>query len=156
MAIKPPWAKKGSKEPELPYYQKNQKYKARNFTNVDEFDLAVDEFFEYCYSTFGTKGVISKWPTLHGLFLWLGFYDQRSWEKFLQSEEGAKYEDSMARARAMVADCYEQRLHGTQPTGAIFALKNMGWADNQRRELSGSVQVTKVERTIVDPEHPDS
>ena len=32
---------------------------------------------------------------------------------------------------------YEKRLHGTAPTGAIFALKNFGWRDRQDVELTG-------------------
>ena len=30
---------------------------------------------------------------------------------------------------------YEKRLHGNNPTGAIFALKNFGWPDRQQIEV---------------------
>lgn len=44
-------------------------------------------------------------------------------------------------------------------TAAIFWLKNrrsQDWRDKQDIEHSGGVTVTKVEREIVDPSHPDS
>ena len=40
--------------------------------------------------------------------------------------------------------CYEGKLSGTTPTGAIFALKNMGWRDKTETELSGGVEVKQI------------
>lgn len=48
---------------------------------------------------------------------------------------------------------------GPRVTSRIFALKNAApeeWRDKQDIEHSGGVTVTKVEREIVDPAHPDS
>lgn len=48
------------------------------------------------------------------------------------------YEDVVAAARARVEEGYEHRLHGTTPTGAIFALKNMGWKDERTIDTKSS------------------
>jgi hypothetical protein len=40
---------------------------------------------------------------------------------------------------------YERNMHGTTPTGSIFVLKNMGWKDKQDHELSGGLEISRVE-----------
>jgi len=44
--------------------------------------------------------------------------------------------NAIKRAKTRVENCYEERLHGNSPTGAIFALKNFGWTD--RHEIAGA------------------
>lgn len=127
--IKPPW-QKGSKKVELKPHQLSGRIRERPFQTPEEFDTLVDEYFEYCLKTLLDNKIRSNWPTLHGLYLWLGFYDKRSVVAYLSTAAGKEYERSYRRARTLVADQYEQRLHGNTPTGAIFALKNMGWSDN--------------------------
>jgi hypothetical protein len=51
----------------------------------------------------------------------------------------------LADALAQVEEGYESNLHRNIPTGSIFALKNMGWADRQEVEHSGDVTVTMVD-----------
>ena len=41
----------------------------------------------------------------------------------------------------MVECEYEKRLAGQSPTGAIFALKNMGWKDKSEVEQSGGLSI---------------
>lgn len=53
------------------------------------------------------------------------------------------FSHSVKRAKTYVELAYEKRLAGNAPTGAIFALKNMGWSDKQEIEHSGSVTIGK-------------
>jgi hypothetical protein len=63
-----------------------------------------------------------------------------------------KYEGEMAeaaaRARSLVEYAYEMRLDRDKPTGAIFALKNMGWSDRQEidhRSGDGSMSPARID-----------
>ncbi len=80
-------------------------------------------------------------PTLSGLALHLGMsrsslynYDQK--DQFL---------DIIKEARQRVEMAYETRLiYDTQPTGVIFALKNMGWQDNSKQEIDHTTKGEKI------------
>ena len=62
----------------------------------------------------------------------LGFNSKKSFYEYGQKPE---YSDPIKRARLEIEIAYEDKLQGTTPTGAIFALKNMDWTD--KMELSG-------------------
>lgn len=66
-------------------------------------------------------------PTLSGLANWLGM----SRETLNQYKDKTKFSDIIKRSRSMIEGIYEKELiYGKkQPTGVIFALKNMGWKD---------------------------
>lgn len=66
--------------------------------------------------------------TISGLILHLGFNCR---ETFYAYEEKSEFSDIIKKARLMVQKSYEQMMHDKNCTGAIFALKNMGWRDNQ-------------------------
>lgn len=73
--------------------------------------------------------------TITGLVLYLGFNSRSSLDDYEEMEE---YSCIIKRARARVQYEYEKKLSGDQrPTGAIFALKNMGWSDNNSLKLTG-------------------
>jgi hypothetical protein len=61
----------------------------------------------------------------------LGFNCKQSFYEYGARPE---FTDSIKRARLQVEAGYEDNLHGTTPTGAIFALKNMEWADKITNE----------------------
>jgi hypothetical protein len=46
------------------------------------------------------------------------------------------FSDSVKRAKTLVENAYEKRLHGNNVAGAIFALKNMGWRDRQDLDVT--------------------
>ena len=46
------------------------------------------------------------------------------------------FSDSVKRAKTLVENAYEKRLHGHNAAGAIFALKNMGWRDRQDLDVT--------------------
>lgn len=68
--------------------------------------------------------------TITGLALYLGFSSRQAFEEY---ETKGKFADHLKRARLRIMADYEKKLHVTSSTGAIFALKSMGW--NERPEI---------------------
>jgi hypothetical protein len=67
----------------------------------------------------------SKW-TITGLTLHLGFCNRQSLYDYQKKDE---FSGIVKYCRTMVEMAYEQKLSSANVTGAIFALKNMGWRD---------------------------
>lgn len=63
--------------------------------------------------------------------MFLGF---NSLEAFNDYEQNGWYRKPIKRARLRIEAIYEQKLHTTSATGAMFALKNMGWKDRSSNE----------------------
>ena len=107
---------------------KNPGGRPRVFDTSEQFDAAADKYFNDCKK--------KKIPlTITGLALAMGFNSKQSLYDY-QKEE--KFSYSVKRVRTMVENGYEIRLHGNNPTGAIFALKNFdGWSDKSSHEVSG-------------------
>ena len=83
------------------------------------------EYFEKCDES-------EENLTVTGLIYHLGFVDKKS----LRDYKGKKdFSPLIKRMLLLVEENYEKRLSETACTGAIFALKNMGWYD--RKELTG-------------------
>ena len=68
---------------------------------------------------------------LTGLALHIGF---ASMAEFEQYEHKGKYKKTLKAGRLMVQQEYELKLHQSAPTGAMFALRCMGWADKPAAE----------------------
>ncbi len=75
--------------------------------------------------------------TLTGMILHLGLSSRESLDEYGRRPE---FSDSVKRAKLLVENQYERKLDGSRPTGAIFALKNMGWADRQEVEVHGMLR----------------
>ena len=67
--------------------------------------------------------------TFAGLALHLGFNSLQAFDAYI---ENGKYNEALKFGRLQVEASYERKLHAQSATGAIFALKNMGW--NERSE----------------------
>lgn len=106
----------------------------RKYETPEAFDAAVDKYVSRC--EFNQQPV-----TWTGMALALGFADRSGIDEY-QKYEGFSY--SVKRAKSFVALSYEQRLSGNAPTGAIFALKNMGWSDKLDVNQSGDVTLNVV------------
>lgn len=91
------------------------------FTNPEDFELAYNHYFAQCEAD-------EKPYTITGLALALGFESRQS---FYDYEKNPEFSYIVRKARLKVEQGYELRLFSGQPTGAIFALKNMGWKDKQ-------------------------
>lgn len=71
--------------------------------------------------------------TITGLALELGFCSRQSLFDY-ESKEGFSY--IVKKAKAIVERAYEAKLSGQSVTGAIFALKNMGWKDKSEIDMT--------------------
>ncbi|KKN34831.1 hypothetical protein LCGC14_0789720 [marine sediment metagenome] len=124
------------------------KYPPLKVESPEAFDAAVDE---YMLDAIGEKTPI----TISGALLWMGIYDQHTLAAYAERDG---FGPSVKRLRAIVRHQYELRLYSNNPTGAIFALKNMGWSDKVGVELTGAeggpVQ-TAMEVTFVAPKSQD-
>ena len=76
-------------------------------------------------------------PTVTGLCLALGF-DSKDTLYAYRDKEGFSY--SIKKALLIVENGYEKALRENQPTGSIFALKNMGWKD--KTEVDNTTNLT--------------
>jgi hypothetical protein len=86
-------------------------------------------------------------PTLTGLTLFLGFCDKQSLYDYEQNKP--EFTCSIKRARTFIEREYENMLYNGQCTGAIFALKNMGWSDKTQTELTGANGSDLVQKVYI-------
>ena len=119
------------------------------FKSAEDLAKKVDEYFVYCEGEFHIEKqnklnpktgemdsvevkVWDRYPepyTVTGLTLYLGFAHRQSLDDY---EEKSEYTDIIKRARSRVEHGYEKRLFADRPTGAIFALSNMGWKNSHQ------------------------
>jgi hypothetical protein len=74
--------------------------------------------------------------TITGLCLYLGFESRQS---FYDYEEKKEFSYIIKRARLVIESMYEEYLQSKNPTGSIFALKNMNWTD--KSEIDHNVNI---------------
>jgi len=115
------------------------------FKSPADLEKKINEYFEYC----SDSDVII---TICGLALYLGFYDRHSLYDYQEKRE--EFYPIIKRARLTVEEYYESRLSGTTPTGAIFALKNMGWKDTHEIEGDIKGEITII-RKVIDGRNKD-
>ena len=84
-------------------------------------------------------------PTLSGLAFHLGFDSLHAFEAY---EKNGRYAAVLQRARLKIESEYEKMLHQQPATGAIFALKSLGWLEKQTNDTPISDLTIKIE--IVD------
>jgi len=70
-------------------------------------------------------------PTITGLCYYLGFESRQS---FYDYKKKPLFTYTIKRARLFIEKEYEEQLSVGNTTGAIFALKNMGWMDKPVEE----------------------
>lgn len=100
------------------------------YDNPEELQAKAEEYFQ--------SKPQGKW-TMTGLALFLGFDSRQSLYDY---EERERFSYIIKRAKLYIEMSYEEKLSGGSPTGAIFALKNMGWKDKQETEHSGEMALT--------------
>lgn len=84
-------------------------------------------------------------PTITGLTIHLGFSSRQSFYDY-EKRDGFSY--TIKRARLFIECEYEEQLQHGNTTGAIFALKNMGWFDKSEVDNNHSGKINIV-RTII-------
>ena len=84
-------------------------------------------------------------PTITGLTIYLGFESRTA---FYDYEKKDEFKYTVKRARLFIECEYEEQLQHGNVTGAIFALKNMGWKDKSEQDLNikGELNYTSEER----------
>lgn len=106
----------------------------KKFKSKIKMTRAIDDYFENGISVkvfvVGVepykREVRVEVPTVSELSFHLGFASRQSLYDY---EKEGRFSYIIKRARLRVEINYEQRLQLASPTGAIFALKNMGWSD---------------------------
>ena len=106
------------------------------FKDNDELQQAIHDYFSVGVSV--RKSIIGKEPnkevieipvpTITGLAYHIGFESRQS---FYDYEKLPEFSYTIKRARLFIEKEYEEQLQVGNTTGAIFALKNMGWTDRQ-------------------------
>lgn len=86
----------------------------------------------------GNPCIISHPPTVAELSLFLGFADRTSLYNYKDKPE---FSDTIKKAITRIESYAEEHLYIGKATGAIFWLKNHGWKDETKQEISGSVNV---------------
>ena len=91
--------------------------------------------------------VIGYKPTISGLALWLGLKSRTSFYDYAnRKKDKEKFAYIIKRAAFLIEMNYEQLLESKGATGAIFALKNMGWHDKQQiTNVNHDVPLTEEE-----------
>jgi len=116
----------------------------RSIKSPEQFDSLVDEYVAQCEER-------DVPVTLTGMILHLGLSSRQSLDEY-KNYEG--FSDCVKRAKLYVELAYEMRLNGDKPTGAIFALKNLGWRDRIEQDHTssdGSLSgVNRVEIEVID------
>lgn len=132
------------------------------YTNPDDMQALIHLYFLDCKKNLKAsedgwgeggepKDLITEdlYPTVTGLGLVLDL----TREGLINYEAKDEFADTVKRAKQRVEAFTNQRLFLNNPTGSIFNLKNnFGWKDKTEVEQSGELIVTKIERTIVEPE----
>ncbi len=102
----------------------------RKYETPEAMQLAIDRYF-----------LAAERPTMSGLALELGFTSREA----LRNYEGYSQEfaDTVKRARLRMEVYYEEKLldKDFNVSGAIFALKNLGWTDRPKAEDEGPVDI---------------
>ena len=114
------------------------------FTSQDELSKLITEYFVHIQATLQSPRKAAKIstgkipakktgdsgpepPTITGLALFLGFNSRREYETY---ERKRKYAPALKRGRLLIEAAYEKKLHQQPASGAIFALKSMGWNEH--------------------------
>lgn len=104
------------------------------------FDKNLGEFVTYEIAT----------PIISGLVSYLGFESRQS---FYDYEKNPKFSYTIKKARLRIETEYEKQLYMDKCTGAIFALKNLGWKDASQKEITGKDgEPLAVQKVFITPE----
>jgi len=92
----------------------------------------------------------SEPPTIAGLALFLGFESKTAFDDYKRK---GKFASALRRGCLRIEAAYEKKLHGSPATGAIFALKSMGWHETDE---SGVIDIRQLKslKVIIDIKGP--
>ena len=127
------------------------------FNSVTELDQLIEQYFTTITSgdalkkrskaeSAKQKTKPDEHPTISGLAFYLGF---NSREDFEACESKGKFSAQLKRATLRIMADYEKKLHVTSSTGAIFALRNLGWNDKAENKQAADMTNTKLNIKII-------
>lgn len=90
-------------------------------------------------------------PTISGLAHYLGF-DSR--EAFIQYELKGEFSSTLKRSRLRIEAEYEKKLHQQPSSGAIFALKNLGWHEKLNTTPDEQLPVCELHIEVIEGSIP--
>lgn len=124
------------------YLGENNKLILRDNTKFGDVETLISRLNDY-FNEGGTivtsvnksgDTVTKRVLTLSGLIFFLGY---NSMSEFYKLESHKEYGTYIKRAKLLIQQNYEEMLQtASNPTGAIFALKQFGWKDNNNGELN--------------------
>jgi hypothetical protein len=102
--------------------------KAKPFRSAKQLDELIDSYFRSLEVDSPKENPVSKAPpaeppTFMGLLLFIGFSSREEFDKYAAMQ---RYSETLSRGALRIEEVYEKKLHDSS-TGAVFALKNMGW-----------------------------
>jgi hypothetical protein len=111
------------------------------FHNKKELVPLIDDYFSKTIDN--TDSTTLNYPTISGLATHLGF---RSKDEFDLYESKGMLKNYLKMARLKIMAYYESRLLLPSPTGAMFALKSMGWDDKaEKAENITAIRIKLIE-----------
>lgn len=148
------------------------KHKYILFNKVEQISTRIAAYFKYITGEFHTEQLPFKpsaksppemreqkvWdrepepPTLSGLALYLGFDSLQAFEAY---ESNGRFASILKRARLQIENEYEKQLHQQPSTGAIFALKSLGWMEKSAAKPGEAPEIhatLKIEIVETGPE----
>jgi hypothetical protein len=144
-----------------------------SFKTTKEFADKADAYFKYIEGEYHMESVPSKdgkqqqtteqkvtdrepeAATFTGLVLFLGFNSRQAFDDY---EHNGRFASELKRARLRVEAAYEKKLHQQSTTGAIFALKSMGWNEknDDKAPATGTFKGIKIEIVETGPKTAES
>jgi hypothetical protein len=127
-----------------------------HFKNATKLAEKADAYFvfiagEYHLETINGKEqkICDRDPepaTMAGLALFLGFSSKQEFDDYEQNGEFAAI---VKRSRLRIEAAYERKLHQQSPSGAIFALRALGWKEKTEEKtavsLPGNIKIEIIE-----------
>ena len=128
--------------------EKNKGGRPPIYKNAEDLSDKIDEYFEFVQGEYIDREtinpitfqeeIVKEWIrqperiTVTGLALFLGFESRQSLQDY---KKKPKFSYPIKRALTRVEQEYENYLFERNPSGAIFALKNFGWADKSQVDV---------------------
>jgi hypothetical protein len=116
------------------------------YSDPAELEKKIEEYFESIQPKWNDESgqlETSDFPSITGLTLFLGFCDKSSLYDY-RDHDKKEFSHLIKKAITRIEHHYEKSLNYKSPTGAIFALKNMGWNDRTEVEHSGKMQYSDL------------
>lgn len=111
------------------------------FSDPKDMLVLISEYF-LSYESNGEDApnpVLGYKPTVTGLALYLGFESRQSIYDYIHNHKEFTY--ILKKALLHIEMNYEQLLESKASTGAIFALKNMGWKDKIEQDINSKQEI---------------